>query len=314
MNIATARKISMVDLLVHLGHEKVFTRKGGKEYWYHSPFRRERTPSFKMNTELNCWADFGIGGLYHKPGKIGGNIIDFAKHEKQTKSTSEALRYLRELNISGGRNLVKIDRSMEYNFEKEGPGNPMELVEVKPLENKLLEKYIVGRRINLGIAKHYLHECHCRVKGKMKGDFQRPFFAVGMQNDSKGYEIRSEYFKGLLGTKKDVTTLRHTDDLYLNIFEGMMDFLSLLTVQKRKSLEGTTMVLHSTNMVKKAVWFAQQYNCKKVMTWLDNDEAGEKAYARLEGELPAYKLIRGNGLYEGFKDLNDWLVFLRGQD
>ena len=66
-----------------------------------------------------------------------------------------------------------------------------------------------------------------------------------MQNDRKGYEILSAYFKGLLSTKKDVTMLRHTDDPYLNVFEGMMDFLSLLTIRKRRSLEGTTMVLHS---------------------------------------------------------------------
>ena len=309
MNITTARKIPMTDLLIHLGHHKVFTRKGGKEYWYHSPFRRERTPSFKINTKLNCWADFGIGGLYHKPDKIGGNIIDFAKHEKQTNSTSEALRYLRELKISGEGNRVKTSgQTTDLRPCRREQGNPMELVAVKPLGNKLLENYVASRKIDLDIAKLYLRECHYRVKGKGWGGHQRPFFAVGMQNDSKGYEIRSEYFKGLLGTKKDVTTLRHTDDPYLNVFEGMMDFLSLLTVRKGKVLEGTTMVLHSTNMVGKVVWFAQQYGCKKVVTWLDNDEAGEKAYGRLEGALPAYRLIRGNALYEGWKDLNDYLI------
>ena len=311
MNIATARKIPMADLLIRLGHKKIFTRKGGKEYWYHSPFRQERTPSFKVNTKLNCWSDFGIVGLYHKPDKIGGNIIDFVKHEKQTSSTSEALRYLRELNILGNGNRVKIHCTMIHDSGKEITENPMELVNVKQLESKLLENYLATRKIDVSVAKCYLKECHYRVKGKGWGGHQRPFFAVGMQNDRKGYEIRSAYFKGLLGSKKDVTTLRHTDDPYLNVFEGMMDFLSLLTIRKRRSLEGTTMVLHSTNMVKKVVWFAQQYDCKKILTWLDNDGAGEKAYARLEGELPAYKLIRGNGLYKGFKDLNEWLVFLR---
>ena len=303
----------MTDLLLHLGHQEVFTRKGGREYWYRSPFRRERTPSFKVNTGLNCWADFGIGGLYHKPDKIGGNIIDFAKHEKQTSSTSEALRYLRELKISVGRrqalgDVVASRQTTDLRPCRREQGNPMELVAVKPLGSKLLLNYVASRKIDLDIARHYLKECHYRIKGKGWGGHQRPFFAVGMQNDSMGYEIRSEYFKGLLGKKKDTTTLRHTDDPYLNVFEGMMDFLSLLTVRKGKVLEGTTMVLHSTNMVGKAVWFAEQYGCKKVVTWLDNDAAGEQAYARLEGELPAYGLIRGNGLYKGFGDLNDWLV------
>ena len=202
MNIATARKIPMVDLLIHLGHHKVFTRKGGKEYWYHSPFRRERTPSFKVNTGLNCWADFGIGGLYHKPDKIGGNIIDFVKHEKQTSSTSEALRYLRELNIFGNGDRVKIHRSMVHDFGKEMKENVMELEEVKPLESKLLGNYLESREIDLEIAKQYLQECHYRVRGKGWGGTKGHFLRWGCRMTVRATRYGVNILRGCWVRKK----------------------------------------------------------------------------------------------------------------
>ena len=58
----------MVQYLSRLGFEpkKIYRQ----DYWYLSPLRDEKTASFKINREKNCWFDFGIGK--------GGNIIDFA--------------------------------------------------------------------------------------------------------------------------------------------------------------------------------------------------------------------------------------------
>gem|GEM_PF-4687033 len=36
--------------------------------WFHSPTRREKTPSFKVDLNKNLWYDFGIGE--------GGTLID----------------------------------------------------------------------------------------------------------------------------------------------------------------------------------------------------------------------------------------------
>lgn len=57
----------MVQYLSELGYEPIKIR--GFNYWYLSPLRDEKTPSFKVNRKLNRWYDFG----YAK----GGNIIDF---------------------------------------------------------------------------------------------------------------------------------------------------------------------------------------------------------------------------------------------
>ncbi len=62
------KNTDIVEYLFRLGiePEKIYRT----DYWYLSPLRDEKTPSFKINRNKNCWYDFGIGK--------GGNIIDFA--------------------------------------------------------------------------------------------------------------------------------------------------------------------------------------------------------------------------------------------
>lgn len=63
-----ARQLDMVAFLSGLGYEPVKIRN--QDYWYLSPLRNEKTPSFKINQRLNRWYDHGMGK--------GGNLIDFA--------------------------------------------------------------------------------------------------------------------------------------------------------------------------------------------------------------------------------------------
>ena len=51
MTIAEAKQLRIVDYLASLGyHPQSVT---SKQYWYLSPLRNERTPSFKVNDRLN---------------------------------------------------------------------------------------------------------------------------------------------------------------------------------------------------------------------------------------------------------------------
>lgn len=69
MNIQEAKSIRLADYLQSLGYSPV--KQQGNSLWYKSPFREESEPSFKVNTELNRWFDFGLGK--------GGNILALAK-------------------------------------------------------------------------------------------------------------------------------------------------------------------------------------------------------------------------------------------
>lgn len=69
MNIQEAKEIRLADYLQSLGYAPV--KKQGNNLWYKSPLRQETEASFKVNTELNRWFDFGLGK--------GGNIIALAQ-------------------------------------------------------------------------------------------------------------------------------------------------------------------------------------------------------------------------------------------
>ena len=57
MDISKAKKISIVDYLEKKGYTHVKIRRG--QYWYRSPLREEKTPSFVVNNNLHKWYDFG---------------------------------------------------------------------------------------------------------------------------------------------------------------------------------------------------------------------------------------------------------------
>ncbi|MBT1687384.1 CHC2 zinc finger domain-containing protein [Dawidia soli] len=67
LTCATARQIDLVYYLASLGYTPAKIRNN--DYWYLSPFRDEKTPSFKIDRKLNVWYDHGEG--------TGGNLIDF---------------------------------------------------------------------------------------------------------------------------------------------------------------------------------------------------------------------------------------------
>ena len=67
MNCEQANQIDMVDYLSSLGYQP--QKITGKNYWYLSPFRDEKEPSFKVERKKNVWYD-------HGPGK-GGKLVDF---------------------------------------------------------------------------------------------------------------------------------------------------------------------------------------------------------------------------------------------
>ena len=62
------KRIPIEDFLARLGHHPVQRRANA--VWYRSPYREEKTPSFKVNPEKNLWYDFGEGK--------GGNIFALA--------------------------------------------------------------------------------------------------------------------------------------------------------------------------------------------------------------------------------------------
>ena len=59
MNCNEAKRVDIIDFLALNGFKPDFNQ--GVNYWYKSPLRDEKNPSFKVNSFKNLWFDFGIG-------------------------------------------------------------------------------------------------------------------------------------------------------------------------------------------------------------------------------------------------------------
>lgn len=277
-----AKKIPIQVFLASQGFEP--TRVRGKQVFYKSPFRDETKASFNINIDDNYWFDFGLG--------VGGNIIDLAMRMCRC-SFSEALKHLEKYSQHSL-------ASIPIKFDKPAlTENIIQITKVIPLQNINLIAYITQERgISIQVCQNYLKEVYYTNKGKSG------YYGIGWQNNQQAWEIRSKYFKGIAG-KKDLSILKLSPIPILYIFEGMMDFLSVLILNQCKYLEGTVLILNSTALLKRAIQFIQQKEWRAIYTYLDNDESGNNATQTL---LELFPIESQQEHYKGYKDVNDFLV------
>ena len=258
MTTQEAKKIHIADYLQSLGYSPV--KQQGKSLWYKSPFREEAEASFKVNTELNQWYDFGTGK--------GGNIIALA----QELYGSDYVPYL----------LGKIAeqaphvRPVSFSFRQQASEPSFQHLEVRKLTHPALLRYLQERGINTALARVECKELHFVHNGK-------PYFAIGFPNVAGGYEVRNRFFKGCIAPK-DISHIRQQGEprnvCYL--FEGFMDYLSFLTIRTSnhpdhpRLSEQDYMVLNSVSNIGKAEQLLRQYS--RIGSFLDNDHAGRNAY------------------------------------
>ena len=275
MEIQNIKQIAITDYLQHQGYAPA--RVQGIHYWYYSPLRNERTPSFKVNTERNQWYDFGSGEH--------GDIIDLvcALHRC---TISEAIRLL-----SGAKQVAY--QEFSFGGERKNSERKLEILSAQPLSNPNLLRYLAARAIPLPIAKAYCSEV-------LFQNMNRTYYAIGFANDALGWEIRNMYFKGCIAPKAITTIKRGTD--HLQIFEGFMDFLSWQTLNPSSTCD--TIVLNSLALLPRIQEKIKSY--KQVESFLDNDDAGRKSFEVLKHFCPS--IIDGSVRYQTHKDINEWLV------
>lgn len=272
--IQEIKQLSIVNYLQQAGHEPKHIK--GNAYWYCSPLRQERTPSFKVNTERNQWYDFATGEH--------GDIIDLV-YALNRCSTAEALQHLR-----GETGLPKPDFS--FGGTKTSAQQGLEILSVQPISNSQLQRYGSERGISLSQLEKYCSEVHYRTG-------ERTYYALGFPNDAGGWELRNPYFKGCIAPK--ATSTLGAGAKSVQVFEGFMDFLSWRTLHPNEPSD--SLVLNSLALLPRALPQLKTYPC--VECFLDNDEAGRKALMSIqEAGIEVKDMSR---LYTPHKDLNEWL-------
>lgn len=286
MTTQEAKKIRIAYYLQSLGYNPV--KQQGKSLWYESPFREETEASFKVNTELNQWYDFGTGK--------GGNIIALA----QEFYGSDYVPYL----------LGKIAeqaphvRPVSFSFRQQASEPSFQHLEVRELTHPALLRYLQERGINTALAQAECKELHFVHNGK-------PYFAIGFPNVAGGYEVRNRFFKGCIAPK-DISHIRQSGEprnvCYL--FEGFMDYLSFFTIRVKNNPQYPRLttqdyiILNSVSNLSKVESLLANYT--QIGSFLDNDTAGRNACETLKTEF-GERLLDKSLYYREYKDLNDYL-------
>ncbi|MBS1738259.1 MAG: toprim domain-containing protein [Bacteroidetes bacterium] len=277
LSIAKAKAMDMVDYLSRLGYKPAKVRNN--DYWYVSPLRDEKTPSFKVNRKLNRWYDHGLGK--------GGNLIDFAiLHQNCTIG-----EFLQKLNDDFSFHQPVFHQPNELKTEKK-----LNVLQEFSISSFALLRYLEQRRIPIDIADQFCKEIRYELNDKI-------YYGIGFKNDSGGYEIRNPYFK-TSSSPKDITTIKNKAKEAV-VFEGFFDFLSFIAIHKNQvATESNFVILNSVSFFEKARPFMEQHEI--IRLYLDRDTTGQN-YSHYALSL-SNKYKDESKLYEHHKDFNDWMM------
>ncbi|NDP21383.1 MAG: DNA primase [Paludibacter sp.] len=277
MNTTQAKEISIEKVLQNLGCEP--TKSNENESWYLSPFRIEKSASFKLNRKINRWFDHGE--------QKGGNVIDFVI-EKFGFNVTEALSYLEKFD-----SFFSFQKQVFETPVKE-QNNENHIEKIIQIKHLALIQYLKSRGITKFQTESNLKEVYYTINDKK-------YFAIGFENKSGGFEIRSKYAKICLG-KKDITIISNKSQI-LRIFEGFFDYLSFIQIRDNKKVEQSDyLILNSAALITKNLSVLENY--QTIELYLDNDTTGNK-YTEIIKE--SFKnSVDCSSLFNGYKDFNEW--------
>jgi len=293
MNCEEANQIDMVDYLSSLGFQPTGIK--GNDYWYLSPFRDEKTASFKIQRRKNVWYDHGIG--------TGGGLIDFVRqfyHCDVSEALQKILSFQPQINLKNS-----VDRPPFHLHEnslinhKDARETAIKIIAAKqPILEPWLCRYLKQRRIEKSIANKYCYEVEF-----INGEKEKIFKAIGFKNNAGGYELRNEYFKGS-SSPKYISYFNNKAN-NLTVFEGFFDFLSYHSLhQNQDQLLTNFLVLNSTSFFQRCLLLMEKHNT--IHLYLDKNLTGKRCTEIALKRSSKFK--DESKLYQEYKDINDWIV------
>lgn len=288
MNCEQANQVDLVEFLNELGHQP--RKVKNNDYWYLSPLRSERDPSFKVNKQKNCWYDHGLG--------VGGKLVDFGVKYFNC-SVYEALRKISSfqpqiISESPGK------RERINSHKIEGNNTDESLLKVihaeQPILDFRLRCYLRQRRISEAVANKYCSEVSFELS-------HRNYTAIGFKNSAGGFELRNEYFK-CSSSPKYITYIDNNAE-NVTVFESFFDFLSYQTIhQNQQGCQSNFLVLNTLSFFERSLLLMEKH--ERIALYLDHDEAGRRCTALAQKR--SAKVQDESTLYKGYKDLNDWMM------
>lgn len=281
MTIEEIRRLPLSVFLQRLGCNPVGQKRN--DLWYNAPYREEKTPSFKVNTDRNIWFDFGLGR--------GGDIFTLAGELIRSTDFLAQARYISD--TAAG---VCVPVGLPSPVREKVSEPAFREVEEKALAYDVLKGYLSERGIPPDVAVRHCRQVSYRVHGK-------PYFAIGFPNVAGGWELRSRQFKGCIPPKDiSLVSRQQSPTGACDVFEGFFDFLSAVTLGLSKGNDAV--VLNSVGNLARAFRHLDGY--AKINCYLDNDEAGRRTFEALRVRYKE-RAVDCSGVYAGSKDLNEHL-------
>ena len=205
--------------------------KRGKNIFYNSPLRSEKTPSFVVNTKVNLWHDFGDTGK-------GGNLINLVEqlnpcwtmHQVLSSLENQIKELKLEFNEDFNARLLEDESKRQWlegkRAERELSLNQETVVDkIIALSHPHLRNYVIQRHVDFSIAQKYCKEVHYTIRGKS-------YYAIAFMNVDNGMEARNKFNKRCIG-KKSISAIypMGTPQKQCCVFEGFFDMLAYLTLE-----------------------------------------------------------------------------------
>lgn len=257
---------------------------------YHAPYREDPNASLKVDFRQNLWHDYGTSQ--------GGSIIDLVMKMRGC-SAYEAIAHLAEGKATTlAPSSFHREAHIGQRRDEQRPNNTRRILSINEALPLHLQSYLREvRKIDLAVASPYLRHVRYEVGG-------REYSAIGFANRAGGYELRDgKTFKGTIAPK-DISLIQGNTSETPCLFEGFMDFLSLLTMKGKEV--APCLVLNSVSNLPRAIDYLHEKGIDFVRAFLDNDPAGKQALQAIQ--LSGIKVEDMSRHYAQYKDLNDYHV------
>ncbi len=262
---------------------------------YHAPYREDPNASLKVDFRQNLWHDYGTSQ--------GGSIIDLVM-KMRGYSAYEAIAHLAKGKATTlAPSSFHREAHIGQRRDEQRPNNTRRILSINEALPLHLQSYLREvRKIDLAVASPYLHHVRYEVGG-------REYSAIGFPNRAGGYELRDDkIFKGTIAPKDISVIAGQANNAPLCIFEGVMDFLSLLTMKGKEAIS-PSIVLNSVSNIHRAVAYLHEKDIDSVRAFFDNDPAGRQALQAIQST--GIKVEDMSRHYSRYKDLNEYHIAQR---
>lgn len=253
----------------------------------YSPFRNERTPSFKVDLGRNTFYDFGIG--------YGGRNIDLII-KKFNCDITQALQFFN--NNFNSFSFPEQNNYREKYKVKEKEESKIKIDRIVNLSHPALLDYLSERKISFSKVSEYIVQAYYSVNNKN-------YFSIAFKNDRGGYELKNK-FLGNSNSPKYLSTIKNGSKKVV-VTEALFDFLSWVELNYEQRKEYDFIILNSLSFKDHALDLLQSYD--QIYLYLDNDKRG-KEVANYYVNILGSKVENCANLYESEKDLNAYLMSL----